>query len=107
MPVGKLVIRSGNPEQFGFIKKGWAGECEWQGFISGEEHPLIINPPKGYVATANNRFFPQNEKYHVAWNINPTGRAHRIYQYLNENIKNNISLEKMKELQLDTVDSYA
>lgn len=63
MPIGKLIIRSGNPETFGFIKNGTSGETEWLGFISEEEHPIIINPTKGFVSTANNRFFPNSEKY--------------------------------------------
>lgn len=29
MPTGKLVVKNGNPEDFGFIKKGWTGETEW------------------------------------------------------------------------------
>lgn len=73
------MIKSGNPDDYGFIKNGWNGETEWVGFISEDDHPIILNPPKGFVATANNRFFPKNEKYHTNWNINPTGRAHRIY----------------------------
>lgn len=36
MPLGKLIIRNGNPEEFGFIKKGWTGESEWIGFITEE-----------------------------------------------------------------------
>lgn len=79
MPIGKLIIRNGNPEEFGFVKKGWTGESEWIGFITEEEHPIIFNPPKGFVATANNRYMPQNEIFNTNWNINPTGRAHRIY----------------------------
>ncbi|CAD8058178.1 unnamed protein product [Paramecium sonneborni] len=107
MVVGKQIIKSGNPDDFGFIKNGWNGQSEWLGFISEDEHPIIINPPKGFVATANNRFFPMNEKYHTNWNINPTGRAHRIYQFLNQIVPNKVSFEQMKQLQLDTVDSYA
>ena len=33
---------------------GWTGEYEWQGTIPFEELPHLYNPPRGYVATANN-----------------------------------------------------
>jgi penicillin G amidase len=32
---------------------GWKKENDWQGFVSHEELPRILNPEKGYFATAN------------------------------------------------------
>ncbi len=34
---------------------GWTGEYEWTGYIPLEELPHLFNPPRGYVATANNQ----------------------------------------------------
>lgn len=34
---------------------GWTGEHDWVGVLPFEEHPHVVNPDRGYVATANNR----------------------------------------------------
>lgn len=34
---------------------GWTGEHDWVGVLPFEEHPHVVNPERGYVATANNR----------------------------------------------------
>jgi penicillin amidase len=33
----------------------------WEGFYTEEEKPLLINPEKGYVVTANNPVIPENQ----------------------------------------------
>jgi penicillin amidase len=34
---------------------GWTGEWEWAGMLPPEENPHALDPPEGFVATANNR----------------------------------------------------
>ncbi|PRZ29501.1 penicillin amidase [Antricoccus suffuscus] len=34
---------------------GWTGEYEWDGTIPWEAMPRVDDPPRGYIATANNR----------------------------------------------------
>ena len=34
---------------------GWTGDYEWQGYVPFENRPHMINPAKGYFATANNK----------------------------------------------------
>lgn len=34
---------------------GWTGEYDWLGVLPFDEHPHVINPERGYIATANNR----------------------------------------------------
>ncbi|MCS6906726.1 MAG: penicillin acylase family protein, partial [Anaerolineales bacterium] len=34
---------------------GWTDEYEWVGYIPFEELPYALNPPQGYIVTANNR----------------------------------------------------
>jgi penicillin amidase len=33
---------------------GWTGEGEWTGYADMAQHPHVVNPPRGYVVTANN-----------------------------------------------------
>ncbi len=37
---------------------GWTGEYDWQGMIPFAALPSKVNPPEGYLATANNRTMP-------------------------------------------------
>ena len=34
---------------------GWSGKYEWQGIVPFEARPHMINPPGGFIASANNR----------------------------------------------------
>ncbi|HEX9109042.1 MAG TPA: penicillin acylase family protein, partial [Longimicrobiales bacterium] len=34
---------------------GWTGEWDWKGYLPFEQHPHVLDPPDGYVVTANNR----------------------------------------------------
>jgi len=36
------------------ISRGWVAENEWDGYLSSEEKPYLLNPEKGYIVTANN-----------------------------------------------------
>lgn len=47
IPVRRSLCRSYRP--------GWDPEHQWQGLIPFEEMPHVLDPPRGWVATANNR----------------------------------------------------
>jgi penicillin amidase len=50
---GNIPIR--NPNHTGMLPvPGWTGEYEWQGYIPFEEMPYTLNPPEGFIVTANN-----------------------------------------------------
>jgi penicillin amidase len=34
--------------------RGWTGEGEWGRYLELSEHPHLLNPPRGYIVTANN-----------------------------------------------------
>lgn len=34
---------------------GWTGEWDWGDFLPFAEHPQVLDPPEGYLVTANNR----------------------------------------------------
>ena len=54
---------------------GWTGEHEWQGDIPFEELPRSINPPEGYIATANNRPVGDDYPHYVAVDFTPEFRV--------------------------------
>ena len=54
---------------------GWTGEHEWQGDIPFEELPRSINPPEGYIATANNRPVGDDYPHYIAVDFTPEFRV--------------------------------
>ncbi len=85
----------------GSISQSWAdGVIGWNGYIPPDKLPRLIDPPEGFIATANNRTVGSDYPYILAHNQANGYRAHRIAQRLAE-------LEKMDErdmfsIQLDT-----
>jgi penicillin amidase len=45
---------------------GWTDEYEWTGYIPFEELPYTVNPPSGYIVTANNQVNPWNYPYLIS-----------------------------------------
>jgi len=57
---------------------GWTGEYEWEGDIPFDELPVSINPPEGYIATANNRPVGDDYPYYIAIDFTPEFRVKRV-----------------------------
>ena len=57
---------------------GWTGEHEWEGYIPFEELPISINPPEGYIATANNRPVGDDYPHYIAIDFTPEFRVKRV-----------------------------
>ena len=62
---------------------GWDGEHEWQGSIPFREMPRNINPPEGYVVTANNRPVGADYPYYISMDFAPGYRAMRVAHGVN------------------------
>lgn len=60
---------------------GWTGEHEWVGPVPFEQMPRTINPPEGFVSTANQRVIPGDEPYISAYFASPA-RADRLVELL-------------------------
>lgn len=83
----------------GFIPlPGWIEKNDWQGFESHLELPRVLNPPKGYFATANNDLNQYGKCKPITM---PMGsyRADRISQRLSE--REIFSEEDMFQIQSD------
>ncbi|MGQ9768164.1 MAG: penicillin acylase family protein, partial [Anaerolineae bacterium] len=61
---------------------GWTGEYEWQGYIPFDELPQQLNPPCGYIATANNRVADESYPYFLSREFAMGDRAERIVALL-------------------------
>jgi penicillin amidase len=54
---GRIPIRAGN--HTGLLPApGWTDEFEWQGYVPFDLLPSVLNPQRGYIATANQAVVP-------------------------------------------------
>ncbi|MDQ7065784.1 MAG: penicillin acylase family protein [candidate division KSB1 bacterium] len=86
------------------VYRGWQREGDWLGMIPFERMPHAKNPPRGYIATANNlmqRDFP----YYLGNGWEPDSRIRRITALLEE--KERLSPEDFMRIQLDPVSEQA
>ncbi len=60
---------------------GWTSEHEWVGTVPFEQLPRTINPPEGFVSTANQRVIAGDEPYISAYFASPA-RADRLVELL-------------------------
>jgi penicillin amidase len=75
---------------------GWTGEYEWIGFIPFDEMPHLDNPPKGYVATANNPQSRNLGEHFISRDYCQVDRAARIVELIEQNPKIDIGyIQKM------------
>ena len=61
---------------------GWSGDHEWTGTIPFEDLPHLVNPPPGYIATANNQVERPDFPYFLGKDYLVPDRAERILELL-------------------------
>lgn len=84
---------------------GWTDEYGWDGYIPFDELPRIVNPPEGFISSANNKVIDDDYPYHLSHIWSQPYRQARIQEVLSE--KDKMSLEDMKALQMDQMNLYA
>jgi penicillin amidase len=80
---------------------GWEARHEWTGVIPFEELPHTYNPPRGFIATANNRVVAHDYRYYLSNEWNSGYRARRITEFLQA--REQISLDDCAALQNDVI----
>jgi penicillin amidase len=99
---GKIPLRFGGD---GLVSRSWAdGKTGWQGYVASHQLPHIIDPPEGYVVSANERRFDANFPYVVGHQFASGYRAYRIHQRLAEASLSNES--SLFDLQQDTETAF-
>ena len=89
----------------GASSKSWAdGKIGWDGYIPPEDLPRVIDPPAGYLVTANNRTLGTDYPHVVGHNFSNSYRAYQISEHLGEMDK--ITEGDMLRLQLDTTSRF-
>ena len=96
---GRLPIRRGAGARK-LVVPGETGEHEWGGDVPFEEMPRVIDPPEGFVATANQRVCADDHPY-IAAEFAPPGRAERIRELILT--AGRAAPEQIAAMQADTV----
>ena len=86
---GRIPIRSSGDGSF--PNDGAKNEGKWTGYIPFEELPNSLNPPEGFIVTANQRLAGDNYKYFLGRSFADPYRALRIRQLIENNSKMTIN----------------
>ena len=99
---GRMPVRKGFD---GASSKSWAdGKIGWEGYIPPDDLPRVIDPPAGFLVTANNRTLGTDYPHVIGHNYSNSYRAYRISERLSE--MDQITEEDMLQLQLDTTSQF-
>ncbi len=88
-----------------FILDGRNPHHDWQGKIPFEKLPYEINPPRGFVASANQHPADEDYPFYHGWLFASTSRATIIEQQLEE--LKDATLQDMMNLQLNADNHWA
>ncbi len=89
-----------------FIQPGVDSTYAWQGMIPGDENPMIKNPARGFVSSANQQSTDATYPYYLGAAGNfPIYRGIIINRKLNA--MSNITAEDMQHLQMDNYNVFA
>ncbi|MGR8980283.1 MAG: penicillin acylase family protein [Gammaproteobacteria bacterium] len=100
--MGKIPKRFGGD---GSVSRSWAnGSVGWRGYIDEDELPRQIDPPEGFLVSANDRRLGKDYPHVIGRQFAPGFRAFRISQLL-EN-KQYTDEKSMFEWQLDVESAF-
>lgn len=85
---------------------GWTGEWDWRGALPFEEHPRALDPPRGFVVTANNRQTVEPIGHLISGTWQEPFRAMRITEML-EAARGPVDAHDMLTMQMDVLDVFA
>lgn len=92
------------PQRVGFdglASRSWAdGELAWQQFLPPDALPRLIDPPEGFIVTANNRTLGRDYPHAIAHNWALGYRAFRIAELLRA--QSRLTEADLLAVQLDT-----
>lgn len=96
---GRYPIRRGSDGSMPV--PGWDGQHEWEGWIPFEELPFDVDPPEGFLATANNRIHEETYPHLIGVDWTPPSRIRRIGELLEAETPH--SVQSFAAMQVDVV----
>lgn len=103
------TIMSRLPKRFGtsgLFSESWAnGDRGWDGYLSAEETPAIVDPPSGFLVNTNNRMLGRAElEREIGHDFSGGFRAWRVTEWLRD--RSGLAETDMLALQLDTATEF-
>ncbi|MDJ1499129.1 penicillin acylase family protein [Xanthocytophaga agilis] len=102
-PNGKFPIKW--KEQGKFILDGSNSAYDWQGWIPHAQNPHVLNPPRGFVSSANQFSADTTYPYYLGWEFSNYSRGERINQRLTS--MQQITPDSLRMLQNDNYNIHA
>ncbi|HVX10978.1 MAG TPA: penicillin acylase family protein [Pirellulales bacterium] len=96
--VGRIPVRKQATRGF---RPGCDRDHEWQGTIPFDGMPWVIDPPRGFMITANNRPAPDDFPFPLAGVWSSGYRARRIREMIES--KPRLALDDLSPMQLDVL----
>ncbi len=84
---------------------GWVSDFDWDGFVPFDELPTYVNPPEGFLATANNCMVGDSYPHLLTGEWLPEYRVRRIRELLGE--AHALCLADQQRIQTETVSLLA
>lgn len=84
---------------------GWNKKYVWKDYIPFDKLPRVVNPEKGFIASANNKVVGDDYPYHISNMWAQPYRYERIVEVLEES--DELTATDMKDLQMDTMNLQA
>lgn len=90
-------------------RPGWDSSWDWTGYIPFDELPSVLNPPEGFIVTANQAVVGPEYPYHLTDDWAYGYRSQRIRAAIEEAIGSGrrLGVTDMQALQLDTRNGFA
>ncbi|HZE91378.1 MAG TPA: penicillin acylase family protein [Rhizobacter sp.] len=97
---GRVPLRKPENDLKGLVPApGWDARYDWAGMLDPALTPRQIDPPRGWIATANQRIHAADYPYFLTSEWTPPYRQQRIEQLLDAKPKH--SLQSLREIQGD------
>lgn len=102
-PNGKFPLKW--KDQGKFILDGTNPAYDWHGWIPSDQNPIVKNPPRGFVSSANQFSTDKTYPYYLNWQFAAAERGRRINQRLTSMTK--ATADSLRELQNDNLNLRA
>jgi penicillin amidase len=99
---GRVPVRRSDNDLWGMAPApGWESRYDWVGWIPYDETPRLLDPPIGFIATANQRIHEPGYPHFLGTDWALPYRQQRIEQLLDLKVRHN--LDDLRAIQQDEV----
>jgi penicillin amidase len=98
--VGRVPVRAAWERGY---RPGWEPRHQWGGVVPFEGMPHLADPPRGWMATANNRVAPDDFPYPLSGTWSDGYRARRVRQMIEERADRKVSRADCGAMQQDVL----